>query len=78
MPRKNEPPSPGSLPPAKPGERDKRMTVMTIKGTVEWKEWLDRLSDFSRLPSTVLIDVALADWAKQRGFLESPPKRQLR
>ena len=27
------------------------MTVMTIKGTVEWKGWLDRLSDFSRLPS---------------------------
>jgi hypothetical protein len=54
------------------------MTVMTIKGTAEWKEWLDRLADFSRLPTTVLIDVALAEWAKQKGFPESPPKRQLR
>ena len=59
-------------------EKTRRMTVMTIKGTVEWKEWLDRLADFSRLPSTVLIDVALADWAKQHGFEEPPPKRQLR
>jgi hypothetical protein len=56
----------------------KRTTVMTIKGTVEWKAWLDRLAEFSRLPSTILIDLALAEWAKNHGFPELPPKRQVR
>jgi hypothetical protein len=54
------------------------MTVMTIKGTAEWKEWLNRLADFSRLPSTIVIDLALAEWAKSHGFPEPPPKRQVR
>ena len=44
--------------------------------TVEWKAWLDWLAKFSRMPSTVLIDLALAEWAKQYGFTEPPPKRQ--
>jgi hypothetical protein len=59
--------------PEPPGGKTRRMTVMTIKGTVEWKEWLDRFADFSRLPSTVLIDIALAEWAKQR---DSPNYRR--
>ena len=56
----------------------KRTTVMTIKGTIEWKAWLDRLAEFSRLPNTILIDLALAEWAKNHGFQEPPPKRQVR
>ncbi len=51
------------------------MIVMAIEGAVEWKEWFDRLADFSRLASSVSIDAA---WAKQKGLSESRPKRQMR
>jgi len=57
------------------GGGDKRVIVMAIEGAVKWRVWLDRLAGFGRLPSTALIDVA---WAKQKGFPESPPKRQMR
>ena len=31
-----------------------------------------------QLPSTIVIDLALAEWAKQHGFTEQSPKRQAR
>jgi hypothetical protein len=54
--------------------RGDRKSIMTLKGSVAWADWLNRFSEFSRMPVTTLIDVSLADRAQQQGF-EAPPKR---
>lgn len=58
--------------PAQPGPRS---TVLTIKGTDEWKAWLNGLSDFLRIPTSTVVDLALVQYAKTEGYTEQPPKR---
>jgi ribosomal protein L16 Arg81 hydroxylase len=52
-----------------------RKTVLTIKGTDAWKEWLDRLSRHLRTPTSTLVDHALIRYAKEQGFDEPAPER---
>lgn len=40
----------------------------------EFKEWLNRFANFCRLNMVDVIDLALADYAKARGF-DEPPRR---
>jgi hypothetical protein len=52
-----------------------RRTVLTIKGTEEWKDWLERLSKYLRTPTSTIVDHALLKYAKDQGFNEAPPDR---
>lgn len=52
-----------------------KQNVLSIRGTAEWRDWLGRLSDHSRLKAADVIDRALILYAKQEGFTEPPPKR---
>lgn len=52
-----------------------RKTVLTIKGTEEWKAWLERLSKHLRMPTSTLVDHALVKYAKELKFEEPPPER---
>ena len=54
---------------------DPRPTAMTIKGRVEWREWVERAAAFCRTDVAKLVDAALVDYLKQRGFDETPPPR---
>ena len=63
-------------PPDVQPEKDNRVTVLNLKGTREYKQWLDELSEFSHMPTSTLFDVSIADWAKRQGFSKTPPKRQ--
>jgi hypothetical protein len=54
---------------------ESRPTVFTMKGTPEWKDWLTRLSKHCRMKSSVVVDLALVDFAKKMGFNEPPPER---
>src|SRR5215471_13636150 len=40
----------------------------------EFKEWLNRFANYCRLNMVDVIDLALADYAKARGF-DGPPRR---
>ena len=62
--------SPVASPP--PGERK---SITTLKGSVEWASWLERLADHDRNTVVGLIDRALAEYAVNHGFKEEPPKR---
>jgi hypothetical protein len=53
----------------------RRGTVLTIKGTEEWKEWLSGLSDHLRIPTSTIVDLALVQFAKSEGYEPAPPKR---
>jgi hypothetical protein len=52
-----------------------RPTVMTIKGSTEWREWVERAAKFCRTDVAKLVDAALVEYLKQRGFGEPPPWR---
>ena len=54
--------------------RDARGTIAVLKGSTEYAQWVDQLSRDTRLPRAVLLDLALSEWAQQRGH-PAPPGR---
>src|SRR5262245_52624755 len=48
--------------------------AITIRGSAEWKDWLDQLAAKLRTRPTQLIDALLAEKAAQLGFAEPPPR----
>ncbi len=48
---------------------------ITIRGSAEWRAWVDRGAEFCRTDTSKLIDAALIEYLKARGFTEPPPKR---
>jgi len=49
-------------------------TVVSIKGTAAWRDWVQLLAEDARTDAAKLIDSLLAEHAKKRG-LPAPPKR---
>jgi hypothetical protein len=60
---------------ARPPRESPRPTALTIKGRREWRDWVERGADFCRTDVAKLVDAALVDYLKQRGFDEPAPKR---
>jgi hypothetical protein len=52
----------------------KRETVVAIKGSTEWKSWLDAFSSHCRLGLSDTIEQSLIYYATERGYRD-PPKR---
>jgi hypothetical protein len=51
-----------------------RETVVSMKGTTEWKTWLDGFASHCRLALADTIEQSLLNYAKERDY-EGPPKR---
>jgi len=58
--------------PRRPGPA--RETVVALKGSSEWKAWLDGFAGHCRLRLADTIEQSLLSYAKERDFL-APPKR---
>ena len=52
-----------------------RRTVITIKGTEEWKAWFENFAKFLRTPGSTIVDHALVRYAKESGFEDEAPVR---
>jgi hypothetical protein len=52
-----------------------RIPALTLKGTPEWKAWVERASEHCRDTVSGLVDKAVAEYVKARGFEEPPPRR---
>jgi hypothetical protein len=52
-----------------------RRQIISIRGTEEWRDWLNRLSDHCRTDGAKLVDAALVAYAQSKGFNEPPPRR---
>jgi hypothetical protein len=52
----------------------RRETVVAIKGSMEWKSWLDGFSSHCRLGLSDTIEQSLVYYAEERGYSD-PPKR---
>ena len=66
---------PKRLKPGRPkGPGPIRETVVSLKGSAEWKSWLDGFSAHCRLGLADTIEQSLVYYAKRREYRE-PPKR---
>lgn len=52
-----------------------RPTALTIKGSLDWRAWVDRGAEHCRTDVAKLVDATLVAYLKDRGFSEDPPKR---
>lgn len=50
-------------------------TAITIRGSKEWRSWLERGAEHCRTDTSKLLDIAAAHYLKSQGFDEPPPKR---
>ena len=66
--------SAGAILTAEVAAKGTQPNAITIRGSVEWKEWLDRFAAKMRIKPTAIIDLALAKLADQEGFSEPPPR----
>ena len=53
---------------------DERVSIILYKGSRAYRDWLRAASKSKRMPATVVLDVALAEWASRNGLPE-PPER---
>ena len=51
-----------------------RETVIALKGSAEWKAWLDQFAGHCRLGLADTVEQSLLWYAKERNF-RGPPKR---
>ena len=56
----------------KPVPPDDRVAIIHLKGSPEYRDWLNAMSDDSLIPVTSIVRDALSKWAKQRGYPEPP------
>jgi hypothetical protein len=60
----------------KPVKKKSRLPVaVTIKGSEEWKAWLEEGAEFCLTDVSKLMDVAVANYLKSQGFEKPRPKR---
>lgn len=73
--KKNEAkPESGSAPAPDTKKWKQSPQIVNFRGSLEYKAWLDEFAGDQRLTVTSLIDQALSELARQRGF-RVPPKR---
>ncbi len=62
---------------AKVGAKPSRSkpTALTIRGSLDWREWVERGAEHCRTDAVKLVNAALIDYLRARGFAENPPKR---
>lgn len=62
--------------PAKPEPKasSTQPNAISIRGSAEWKDWLERFAAKMRTGPTAVIDLALAKLAEQERFPEPPPR----
>jgi hypothetical protein len=52
-----------------------RPIVLMIRGRQGWKEWVRRVAEHDRASLNDLVDRAIARYAREIGFGETPPER---
>jgi len=54
---------------------DRPVIAVTIRGSAEWKAWVEAGADFCRTDVTKMFDAAIVDYLKARGFPQEAPRR---
>lgn len=59
-------------PETKDAPKDDRVAVVVLKGSHEYRDWLNAISKDTLIPVASIVRDAVAKWAVQRGY-PSPP-----
>jgi hypothetical protein len=59
--------------PARGTPKLERLSVLNLKGSPEYRDWLAGISKESLIPTATIVRDALAKWAQARGY-KSPPE----
>jgi hypothetical protein len=62
-------------PQAKTPDPNRKPVAVTIKGSEEWKAWLEEAATHCRLSVSALVDHSVARYVKSEGFTKKPPER---
>lgn len=60
-------------PKPKPPVEEQRESVIHMKGSREYVEWLDTIHKRTHIPRVKIVRLALAEWAERHGH-ETPPE----
>jgi hypothetical protein len=61
---------------ARPRPAQQRRTIaVTLKGSEEWKEWVEAGARFCRTDVAKLFDASVVHYLKSRGFEQEAPER---
>ena len=60
---------------AKKAKSAKKPLAVQMRASAEWRKWLDRLASFKHMPTSILVEQALIEYARNHGFTELPPAR---
>ena len=55
-----------------PRERNDRETVIHLKGSPEYVDWLEAAHKKTRLPKATIIRIAVEEWAARNGHPKPP------
>jgi hypothetical protein len=58
-----------------PSRADRPAIAVTLRGGPAWKEWVEGLADHCRLDVAKVIDQALVEYAKGKGYAREAPRR---
>lgn len=58
--------------PVKAPSPDDRPTIINLKGTNEYAEWLEAVYRKTHLPKATIFRVAVAEWAERNGHPKPP------
>jgi trans-2-enoyl-CoA reductase len=58
----------------KPASPTKLRNILVLRGTEDWKVWLDEVATANSAPLTVTVEQALKEYAAKLG-VRKPPKR---
>ena len=61
----------------KPGPEPtgRKSVAVAVKGSDEWRAWLEQGAKFCLLDVSKLVDIAVTDYLKARGFPQERPER---
>jgi len=54
---------------------DRKQIALSIKGSQEWKDWLERAAAHANMSVSAFVDRASRVYAKKEGFDEPGPQR---
>jgi hypothetical protein len=57
------------------GKKPPKRPAISIKGSVEWRDWLNGLAEHMSMPATIVIDQALKAYAQSNGYKPPFPGR---
>lgn len=56
----------------KPSPNVERISVLNLKGSPEYREWLSTISRKSLIPVAAIVRDSVAKWAEARGYPKPP------